>query len=217
MCTSQGRRSWFLTPCGIVVWRAKPKGVVEGARGALFISRHTRARALAARLAARRRLAQHGARTRRAPRRMCARATATPHARARETETRGERTRPLGRGASTSPPAQQEPAIACTRAGGLMLTRCYPLVTNTEAREVLERVNTSSHTVNPLYINTSLVTCWSHICPLVRHWCASLFFVSSGRSVSIQTSSGSLRSPTSTPPIVPNAASYGRAGLLPSY
>jgi hypothetical protein len=27
----------------------------------------------------------------------------------------------------------------------LMLTRCYPLVTNTEAREVLERVNTSSH------------------------------------------------------------------------
>ena len=28
----------------------------------------------------------------------------------------------------------------------LMLTRCYPLVTNTEAREVLERVNTSSHT-----------------------------------------------------------------------
>ena len=38
-------------------------------------------------------------------------------------------------------------AYRSSRAGGLTLTRCSPgpLVTNTEAREVLERVNTSSH------------------------------------------------------------------------
>jgi hypothetical protein len=94
----------------------------------------------------------------------------------------------------------------------LMLTRCYPLVTHTEAREVLERVNTPPTGVNPLCINTSLVTCWSHICPLVRHWCKSVLRLFG--SVGLQTSSGSLRSPTSTPSRVPDAASYGRAGLF---
>jgi hypothetical protein len=63
MCTSQGRRSWFLTPCGIVVWRAR--GVVEGARGALFISRHSRTRSRRApRRTPQARAAQHCARTR---------------------------------------------------------------------------------------------------------------------------------------------------------
>ena len=123
MCTSQGRRSWFLTPCGIGVRCGALRGSGAGgrARRALYISPHSRTRSRRAprRTPQARARAQHGARTRRAPRRMCARATATPHARARETETRGERTRPLGRGASTSPPAQQEPAIACTCARAL--------------------------------------------------------------------------------------------------